>query len=129
MEADPWKDDDWECIISLNLLKNERDKYILKKMDIQPGILDLLRCLPMSARLGVRRDVQRVQEFYSLISRSKVILEKVSVDLTALAILTGYKFHSKNMTAIGVQVMEILLNKVASTGYDAWGLRWRSQLL
>ena len=128
MEADPWKDDDWECIISLNLLKNERDKYILKKMDIQPGILDLLRCLPMSARLGVRRDVQRVQEFYSLISRSKVILEKVSVDLTSLAILTGYKFHSKNMTAMGVQVMEILLNKVASTGYDAWGLRWRSQL-
>ena len=37
-------------------------------MSVQPEILDLLRCLPVSARLGVRRDVRGVQEFYSLIS-------------------------------------------------------------
>ena len=35
----------WVCIISLNLVKNRRDEYILEKMmrEVQPGILDLLK--------------------------------------------------------------------------------------
>ena len=82
--------------------RNDRDEYILEKMSVQPEILDLLRCLPVSARLGVRRDVRGVQEFYSLISGMELILENGFVDLTSLAVLAGYKFHSKNMMAMGV---------------------------
>ena len=41
-----------------------------------------------------------------------------------MAILAGYKFHSKTMTAMGVQVMGTLLNKMVSTGDNLWGLRW-----
>ena len=74
-------------------------------MSVQPEILDLLRCLCVSARLGVGRDVQGVQEFYSPISGTEVILENGILDLTSLAVLAGYKFHSKNMTAMGVQVI------------------------
>lgn len=33
----------WVCIISLNLVRNRRDEYILEKMTVQPGILDLLK--------------------------------------------------------------------------------------
>ena len=43
----------WVCIISLDLSRNDRGEYILEKMEIQPKILELLRCLPVSTRLGV----------------------------------------------------------------------------
>ena len=114
----------WVCIISLNLSWNERNEYILEKMSIQPEILDLLQCLPVSAGLGVRRDVRGVQEFYSLISGTELILENGFLDLTSLAVLAGYKFPSKNMTAMGVQVIRSLLNQMVSTADDLWGLRW-----
>lgn len=52
------------------------------------------------------------QEFYSLISGTRVVLENGCVDLTFLAVLGGYKFHSQNMTAMRVQVMGSLLNKM-----------------
>ena len=74
----------WVCIISLDLNKNAKDEYILEKMKIQPEILDLLKCLPVSAGLGVRREVRGVQEFYSLISGIDVILENGFIDLTSL---------------------------------------------
>ena len=55
----------WVCIISLDLSKTNRDEYILEKMTVQSEVLDLLCCLSVSAGLGVQRDVQGVQEFYS----------------------------------------------------------------
>ena len=48
----------WVCIISLNMSRNHRGEYYLERMEVQPDILDLLRCLPVSAGLGVRRDVR-----------------------------------------------------------------------
>ena len=114
----------WVCIISLNMSKNHRGEYYLERMEIQPEIIDLLQCLPVSAGLGVRRDVRGVQEFFSLISGKEVILKNGFIDLTSLAVLAGYKFHSKNMTAMGVQVMGSLLNKMVSTADDLWGLKW-----
>ena len=74
----------WVCIISLDLNKNAKDEYILEKMKIQPEILDLLKCLPVSAGLGVWREVRGVQEFYLLISGIDVILENGFIDLTSL---------------------------------------------
>ena len=114
----------WVCIISLNLSRNRRDKYILERMSVQPGILDLLRDLPVSAGLGVRRDIRGVQEFYSLISGVEVNMGGGFIDLTSLAIVAEYKFHSKNMTTMGVQILGTLLNKNVSTGDNLWGLRW-----
>ena len=114
----------WTCLISLDLERDERFRYIVRRMKVQPEILDLLRDLPVAAGLAVRRDLQGIEEFYSLISGEEVSLERGCLDLTTLAILAGYKFHSKNMTAMGVQVMGTLLNKTVSTGDNLWGLRW-----
>ena len=113
----------WTCLISLDLKIDERGDYLLEKMSIQNGILDLLRDLLVSAGLAIRRDVGGVEEFYSLISGTEMRLERGFIDLTSLAILARYKFH-KNMTAIGVQVTGTLLNKTVSTGDDLWGIRW-----
>ena len=106
------------------LLKTtEQGDYLLERMIVQEGILEILRDLPVSSGLAIRRDVGGVEEFYSLISGSEVKLERGFIDLTSLAILAGFKFH-KNMTAMGVQVIGTLLNKTVSMGDDCWGKRW-----
>jgi len=115
----------WTCLISLDLEMNGLGDYVLKQVTVQPGIVELLRDLPVSAGLAIRRDVRGIEEFYSLVTGMEVRLERGFLDLTSLAILAGYKFHSKNMTAMGVQVQGTLLNKTVSTGDNMWGIRWR----
>ena len=97
--------------------------YVHTKMMIQPGILKLLRDLP--ADLTIQRDIRGVEEFYSLVSGEEVRVERGFIDLTYFAILAGYKFQSRNMTAMGVQVLGTLLNKNVLTGDDYWGVRWQ----
>ena len=80
----------------------------------------VLRDLPVSTELAIRRDIRGVEEFFSLISGEEVRMENGFVDLTILAILAGYKFQSKNMTVKGVQVQGTLLNKCVYTGDDCW---------
>ena len=62
---------------------------------------------------------------YSLIAREKVRLEEGFIDLITLAFLAGYKFQSKNMIAIGVQIQGTLLTKNVFTGDNCWGVRWQ----
>ena len=57
-----------------------------------------------------------MEEFYSLVSGEEVRVVRGLIDLTPLAILAGYKSQSRNMTAMGVHVLETLLNKNVSTG-------------
>ena len=115
----------WTCLISLDLRRNKRKEYVLERMTVQPELLGLLRDLPVSAGLAIRRDIRGVEEFYTLISGEEVRLERGFIDLTSLAVLAGYKFQSRNMTAMGVQVIGTLLNKNVSTGDDWWGERWK----
>ena len=42
------------------------------------------------------------------------------MDLTSLAITVGFKFHSRNMTAMGVQVHGTLLNKTVLDEKTKW---------
>ena len=114
----------WMAVISLDMRRNAREEYILETMSVQQGILDLLRDLPVSAGLGVRRDVRGIEEFYSLIADKPVQMMNGFVDLAAMSIAAGFKFHARNMTALGVQVLGTILNKTVSTGDDMWGLRW-----
>jgi len=72
----------------------------------------------VSAGLAIRRDIWGVEEFYSLISGEEVRIERGFIDLSSLAVLAGYKFQSRNMTAMEVQVIGTLLNKNVSTGDD-----------
>ncbi len=82
----------WVYIISLNLVSNRRDEYILEKMSVQPGILDLLK---LDWESG---EMYAVQEFYSFISKSEVNQESGLVDSTSTAM---------NMIAMGVQTTKL----------------------
>ena len=77
----------------------------------------------MCTGVGVRRDVVRIKDFYTLISGESVELNGF-VDLSAMAAAAGFKLRVRNMTALGVQVVGTSLNKTVSTGDDLWGLPW-----
>ena len=110
---------------SLDLKMDRKKDYILKKMSVQPEIIELLSDLQVSVGSAIWRDLWVVEEFYSLIAREEVRLEEGFIDLITLAILAGYKFRSKNMIAMGVQIQGTLLNKNVFTGDDCWGVRWQ----
>ena len=88
--------------------------YIVERIQVQPPLLDVQRDLPTCTGVGVRRDVVGIEEFYSMISRKSVEL-KGFVDLASMSAAAGYKLRARNMTALGVQVLGIVLNKTVST--------------
>ena len=62
-----------------------------------------------------------IKEFYSTISGETVELNGC-LDLSGMAAAAGFKL--RNITALGVQVVGMVLNKNVSTGEDLWGLPW-----
>ena len=82
-----------------------------------------MRDLPVCTGVGVRRDAVGIEDFYTLISGENVKLNGF-LDLSVMAAVAGFKFRTRNMTAIGVQVVGTVLNKNVSTGDDLWGLPW-----
>ena len=84
----------------------------------QPRLLQVLRDLPVCT--GVRRGIE---DFYLTISGETVKLNRF-LDSSGMAAAAGFKLRARNMTALGVQVVGMVLNKNISTGDDLWGLPW-----
>ena len=90
---------------------------MVDRIRVQPQLLEVLRDLPTCTRVGVRRNVVGIEEFYTLISGEDVELNGF-VDLSAVSAAEGFKLRARNMTALGVQVVGTVLNKTVSTGDD-----------
>ena len=113
----------WCTIISLPYRRNKNGDYIVERIIPQPKLLEVLIDLPVCTGVGVRRDVVGIKEFYSTIS-GETVEPNGFLDLSGMAAAAGFKLRSRNMTALGVQVVGIVLNKNVSTGDDLWGLPW-----
>ena len=96
--------------IKLNLVKDCNNLYILSMLDIQPKILEFLESLPIWTGLGIKQNVQEIEFIFSLVSREDISLAEY-LDLTNLALLAGYEFWAKSMTAMAVQVIGTWMNK------------------
>ena len=64
-----------------------------------------------------------IEDFYTMIS-GEFINFNGFLDLSGMAAAAGYKLRARNMTALGVQFLGMVLNKNVSTGDDLWGLPW-----
>ena len=95
----------------------------MERIPVQPRLLEVLRDLPTCTGVGVRKYVVGIEDFYTMISGENVALNRF-VDLSAMSAATGFKLKARNMTSLGVQVTETVLNKTVSTGDDLWGLPW-----
>ena len=95
---------------------------MVERIKVQPRLLEVLRDLPPGTGEGVRRDVVGIED-YASISGEEVDFNRF-VDLSAIAADAGFQLRARNMTALGVQVLGMVLNKNVSTGDDLWGLPW-----
>ena len=53
----------WCAIISLPYRRNRSGEYIVERIRVQPGLLEVLRDLPTCTGVGVRRDVVGIEDF------------------------------------------------------------------
>ena len=115
----------WAVMITILIEMDKKDRYVLKqKLEIQDNLLKFLGEIPLCTGLGVRTDVTDIEYFFSLFSGSKVVLTGF-IDLTSLAVLSGYNMRAMSMTPMGVNVVGHTLNKCASTGDGKWSWRWK----
>ena len=80
----------WTLIISINYVRNKQREYYVRRMEVQPELLELIRDIPICTGLRVRRDIKGIEEFYSIISGKDVEMLGF-IDLNSLAIAAGYK--------------------------------------
>ena len=112
------------CLIISTVLERDRSgEYVINRLTVQEELLDFISEIPVATGVGVARDVTDIEFFFSLISGKEVEM-KGSIELGSLAVLAGYEFNARNMTALGIQVMGTILNKACSTGDDKWGWSW-----
>ena len=105
------------------LPKNKNGEYIVERIRPQPRLLQVLRDLPVCTRVGVRRDVVGIEDFYSMISGELIELNEF-LDLSGMAAAAGYKLRARNMTTFGVKVLGKVLKQDVYTGDNLWGLPW-----
>ena len=113
----------WCAITSLPYRRNRNREYIVERIPSQPRLLQILRDLPVCTGVGVRRDVEEIKDFYTMISGESVKLNGF-LDLSGMEAAAGYKLRARNMTTLGVQVLGTVLNKNFSKGDDLWGPPW-----
>ena len=83
-----------------------------------------MRDLPTCTGVGVRRDIVGIEDFYTMLLSGESVELNGFVDLASMSAAAGYKLLSRNITAVGVQVIGTVLNKTVSTGDDLWGIPW-----
>ena len=83
-------------------------------MRIQTELLDLLRDLPVCVGLGVKGDIHEIEQFYTEVSGINLKMAGF-IDLSTLALITGYQMNAREMTLMRVQVLGAILNKCVST--------------
>ena len=98
-------------------------RYKFKKMRIQQELLELLRDLPVCVGLGVKGDVHKIEQFYSEGSGQNLEMAGF-IDLSPLALITGYQMNARGMTPMGVQVLGAILNKCVRIADNKWGYKW-----
>ena len=113
----------WAGIISLPIHKAS-GAYVYTCNKIQRSIVNLLNSLPVCYGLGIRNDVLTVQDVFTRLSGEEVKM-KGFIQLDALAILSGWQFKYKHMTAMSMIMLGSTMNKVVSQGDGKWGLRYR----
>ena len=113
----------WTVIISVDL--GLSSSPWLTRSSVQDDLVDLLENIPVCVGLGIKADVLKIEEFFSLLANRPVKM-KGFVDLAVLSVIAGWKMYGRGMTCMGVQVIGTLLNKCVSTGDNRWGQNWRN---
>ena len=118
----------WALMISILVepsLVNPRTHFEVSPISFQPRLLKLFKSLPMFVGVGIRSDVEEMEQLIRIASKPDFKFDGC-IDLSALAVLCGYNFRFFNMQALSVQLLGAVMNKSVSVGDHKWGYRWEA---
>ena len=72
----------------------------------------------------MRRDVLLLKRFFVILNPMDEVTMPAWINLGTLAIAAGWSLRARGMTILGMQVTDITMNKLVSTGDDLWGAEW-----
>ena len=97
--------------------------HMIRKFEVQPEILELIRSLPLVTGVGIKNDVTIIENRYSVYTGEKVEMAGF-LELGSLLVLSGWRAINANMPVIHALVVGTILNKISSCGDGTWGLPW-----
>ena len=110
-------------MVSLDLFRDAKGRYILNQIRAPDSIIKFFSLLPVCTGVAVKHDVEGVIKFFSLITDLEVTM-KGFIEVGSVALIAGYAMQSRNMNAIAMQVLGVVMNKMCSTADNLWGVRW-----
>ena len=111
-------------MVSLDLFRDAKGRYILNQIRAPDSIIRFFSLLPICTGVAVKHDVEGLIKFYSLITDKEVSM-KGFLEISSIALVAGYAMQARNMNAIAMQVLGVIMNKMCSTADNLWGVRWR----
>ena len=81
------------CLARLDSRRKSDQYQTYWSLKFQDELLDLIEELPVCVGLGVRADVSKIEEFYSIIAGRPVKMRGF-VDLAVLAVIAGWKMNA-----------------------------------
>ena len=109
-------------MVSLDLFR-----FILNQIRAPDSIIKFFSLLPVCTGVAVKHDVEGILNYYSLITDLEVHM-KGFIEVSSLALVAGYALQARNMNAVSMQVLDVVMNKMCSTADNLWGVRWRDIL-
>ena len=110
-------------MLSLDLNQDSKGYYLINRIKVQDSVIKFLTMLPVCTGVGIKHDVRDIEYFFSLVSGVDINM-KGFIDLSSLAVLTGYKMQTRNMPTMAMQVLGMTMNKMCSTADETWGRKW-----
>ena len=101
-------------MVSLDLFRDSKGCYILNQTRAPDSIIKFFSLLPMCTGVAVKHDVEGVINFCSIITNLEVHM-KGFIEIGSLALVAGYALQARNMNAVSMQVLGVVLNKMCST--------------
>ena len=66
-------------------------------------------------------DIKTIENFFTHLS-AKQLKMKVPVEISALAVMAGWRLNSRNMMTLAINVMGCIPKKIVSCADNKWGL-------
>ena len=111
----------WMGLISFKMRYSGPRKWI-KIGELQPELLDLIHVLPVVTGVGVKGDVEIIETTFSDMSGGQPVKMKGFLDLSTMAVMAGWRLEARNMTAMAMVGLGVVMNKISSIADSLWGL-------
>ena len=93
----------------------------MNQISAPDSIIKFFSLLPVCTGVAVKHDVKGIINFYSLITN--LVHMKGFVEIGSLALVAGFALQARNMNAVSMQVLGVVMNKMCSTADNLWGVK------